>query len=272
MMRGGLRKLRTVNFTTIAGQSAVGAASYTCSWNSKVYPMHSAAKAYSLMENVEQQAFFMEIANDENAYFDGKAPYDRDRAELSRDTSPVAFDTDLWWFGHLYIPRYTGTIGTGGKRPIIFQIHDTKDAGDANGMPPLVAFIYNGSSLLMQWAWSSQDPYAGSFTAGNSTIGTVEPCRWYTIVSRIKVPTGYIGGEVDVWLDGTQTVTYRGNLGTPNVTGVYEKFGAYRSSDTGVPRFAVCWATDPRLSVGTSLESLKTATKPDWVPSTRRSR
>jgi hypothetical protein len=259
------RPLATRSFTTIPGQSAVGAAAWTRPWDSLPFQFHTPAKTYSLMMNEAEQAIFAMVKNQENAYFDGKSPYTRDRSELSRDPYPVAFDVSRWMFGQFYIPRWYGSIGTGGKRPIIFQWHDTGDGGDAGGMPPPIALVYNGANLYLQYAWSSQEPFAGGFTAGSVDLGAVVANRWYTIVMRMLMPTGYQNGEVDVWLNGSLiggTQTYRGNLGTPNTVGPYWKAGVYRDVDTNP--FGIVWKG--LRDSASSFLSLKDTAAPDWVP------
>jgi hypothetical protein len=268
-MRGGLKTIRTAQFTTCPGMSAVGASTWTNPWNGETHIYHSAAQPYSIMYNTEQQAYFFEVHPDQNAYFDGKAPYTRDRSEISRDSFSRPHSTDLWMAGHLWIGHHNALGGSGGQQPILFQWHDKGDAGDAGGMPPPVSIIYTGTVLRMQYAWSSQDPFAGSATAGSTNIGAVTPGVWQTVVMRVFATSGYQNGEVDVWLNGTQLITYRGNLSTPNVLGLYEKFGIYRFSDT--INFSVCWA-GLQVTSGTSLLSRINETKPNWTPSTYRSR
>jgi hypothetical protein len=215
-----------------------------------------------------EEAIFAMVRNNENAYFDSKAPYTRDRSEISRDPYPIPNNgAERWVFGQLFVPKWYGANAMG---PIIFQWHDTGDGSDAGGMPPPVSLIVNGSyQLQMQWVWSSSDPFVGgSFTANRKLCATIKPNRWYTIVMRTVIPTGYTGGEVDVWVDGTLAnpdglgYTYRGNLGTPNVVGCYWKAGVYRDTDT-YP-FAVVWKG--LRDSASSLLSLKDTPAPNWVP------
>jgi hypothetical protein len=268
-MRGALKTVPTALFTTAPGMSAVGASSWTNPWNGETHIYHSAAQPYSIMYNTAKQAYFFEVHPDQNAYFDAKAPYTRDRAEISRDAFSRPHATDLWTAGHLYIPHHSTLGASGGQQPIIHQWHDKGDAGDAGGMPPPVALIYTGSALRLQYVWSSQDPYAGTNTPLSQTLQNVITGKWYTIVMRVKAGPTHTGGEIQVWIDGVLKWTYSGNLSTPNVLGLYEKFGIYRFSDTA--NFAVCWAGMENTS-GVSLLSRINETKPDWIPSTRRSR
>ena len=268
-MRSGLRKIPTANFTTAPGMSAVGASSWTNPWNGETHIYHSAAQAYSIMYNTAERAYFFEVRENQNAYFDGKAPYTRTRTEISRDPYSRAHSTDLWMAGHLWIGHHSALGGSGGQQPIVFQWHDKGDGDDAGGMPPPVALIYTGSVLRFQYAWSSQDPYAGTFTAGSTNIASVTTGKWHTIVMRVFATSGYQNGEVDVWFDGTQYITYRGNLSTPNDVGLYEKFGIYRDADTVT--LQTCWA-GLEVTSGTSLLSRLNEPKPTWIPSTYRSR
>jgi hypothetical protein len=237
------RKVETADFVTVPGQNRNGAATY--SWKGHTFPMHSYAQDWSLMLDLGRDVFRAEVRQGENAYFDARGPATRDRAEFSWESPTYAHGADIWSHGFFWAYPFTGAIAGASQQPIVFQHHDTGDAGDAGGMAPPVSLIWTGTALRMQWAYSLQDPFAGSVTAGSKTVGNVAPGRWYNVLMRTKVNANALLGEVDVWLDGALAdpdangYTYRGSLGTPNVDGVYWKAGIYRFTDT--PTIAIAW-------------------------------
>jgi hypothetical protein len=269
MMRSTARKLirPTRQFTTVPGMSAVGASSWTNPWNGQTEILHSAAQPYSLMTNTAEEAYYAEVRPNQNAYFDGKSPYTRDRAEWSRDQFRRPHSADLWVAGHFYIKR-SGAIGTSSsaQAPIIFQWHDTPDAADSagGGMGPPASWMCFENELEMQWVYSLSNPFNGSVTANRVKCGRIQQQTWHTFVSRVKANSDALNGEVDTWLDGNYS-QYRGPLSTPNVEGLYEKWGLYRFSDA--INFSICWAK-LRVTTGTSQESRKFEQKPLWIPLT----
>jgi hypothetical protein len=198
----------------------------------RIWPNHSAGLAHSIQRDAAADIWRFEVNAGEAAYFDNSAT--RNRSEISDQFGTVAFGVDVWQAMELWIEP--GSVGLG--NPIMSQWHDTGDAGDAGGMPPVSAIFWDGTSLREQRAWQRANPYPGTFEgASNSVIGVPKLGRWHRIVKRMKFAAAVDNSEVDVWFDGVQTVTYRGPVGTPNIEGNYVKIGIYR--DAAVGRCAV---------------------------------
>lgn len=254
-------RVQNPSFAAVPGQNRNAPASWN--WKGHDFPLHSYAQPWSLQIDEEADIYRAEVRQGENAYFDDRSPATRDRAEISWET-PFAFGIDMWLAGFLWVVPLDGTISGLSQEPIVFQWHDTGDAGDAGGMAPPVALVFTRTNTLrLQWAYNLDDPFvtAANTVAGSVTVGACIPGRWVNVVMRVKMNQDALNGEIDVWLDGVLAgsgSTYRGNLGTPNVLGPYWKAGIYRYTDA-VP-MAIAWQG---LTVSTdSLVNRKDAAKP----------
>ncbi|WP_069337160.1 heparin lyase I family protein [Sphingobium yanoikuyae] len=118
---------------------------------------------------------------------------------------------------------------------VIWQYHQTEDAGDASGYPPAElnlgdGYTADGRRYKMLRVYTATNPTASDPAFYPRTLRASVPYEldvWHDIIIRIRF--GWSGDAMmKVWLDGAPIVDVSGvSIGMNDAVGPYHKFGCY---------------------------------------------
>lgn len=157
------------------------------------------------------------------------------------DTLP--YDTDYWFALDFTL---IGEQPEAGIWLSLFAFHQTPDtATEAIGSGPLLVAVNNGN-LVVTTRYADEAEH----TKTTATLHYAEPIVFGATMSFVgRIVLGKTaGGELDLWLNGSQIVNYTGRIGFNDAVGPYFKAGLYRaagSNRTLLARLA-------RVEVGTA--------------------
>jgi hypothetical protein len=132
-----------------------------------------------------------------------------------------------YWYGFsIFIPDNWATDSSG---EILAQWHNTPDAGEAGGSPPL-ALSVSGATWFISNKWDSErvakkSGYDGSVAY---SVGTVGKGEWTDWVFHIKWSYQGKDGLLEVWKNGKRVVQKHGPNTFNDAKGPYFKFGIYK--------------------------------------------
>jgi len=156
-----------------------------------------------------------------------------ERSELAGPidaTNPGAFDTNVWTAYQFRVQR--GPPSTA-QWVVLGDWHMLPDPGDIGVSSAWQLELLAGDILGFETRTSTEKPILVNphmhyvwKSAAPVTRGV-----WHSLVSRAIFdwrPTGQ--GAIDVWLDGTQIILFRGAVGYNTTRPPYFKFGVYRAA------------------------------------------
>jgi hypothetical protein len=189
--------------------------------NGRIYFVQNSGASYALGKNLTRGSRWRFEAKPGD-YVLGQT--DRIRSELQCSQKETVSGVDVWLSDWVYIEQPSGPltadIGIG-------QFHQTEDAGDFSGFPPVIMEMGSGG-LTVYTAFASSATQATSWA--HTTRLTNYPfstLTWHRRVMRCRF--GWSNdAQLDLWLDGTQVINLTGiNMGMNDTVGPYYKFGGY---------------------------------------------
>lgn len=204
----------------ITGSPSIGLGGYTADPQCVGLP-YSIQKA-----DFRKDSWRFEVREGEAADYDTPTSVNRSEFELA---ARMSFNTD-YWLSHSFCIRPGDTILTGWS--LFGQLHHEPDDGE-DGFSPPFAIEYNTSTgnLELVRRTSSQNPLVTAPTRVVAATIPFQRGRWYNFVQQHNInPTG--SGKHNVWVDGSQVLSYSGNTGYVDAVGPYWKMGIYREAST----------------------------------------
>ena len=124
-------------------------------------------------------------------------------------------------------------ISSPSTRMIIFQAHQTEDAGDYSGIPPLFLSVV-GSKFRISYAYNEDAITKSPVTERILYEFDATSDEW--VYFGFRVVFSYAGqGHLSAYVNGSIAGQYDGSLGYNDVLGTYVKMGCYDGASDGFP-------------------------------------